>query len=586
MVITKHYAVHGKKYRRQLIKYILDPKKTRNLSLISDFGMSNYLDFPDYVELVKMYQNNFLSNDQLYDSRFDRQEKKQQKIHAHHIIQSFSPEDKLSPEEINRIGYETIKKLKWDYALERNLQMISDRISKVAGAKIIPPKRYSHRDYEVYRRSNHKYELKQRLFFLMEHSIDFNDFMQKAEQLNVKIDFSRKHSRFFMTDRNMKQVIQGDKLNKREPYSKEYFQRYFAKKKIELILEFLLLRSNSFDDLVEKARLLGLELKSKKKTIDFVLSDGKSCISIPNKSLRKKNLYDTTYFDSYFKEHDVFEVLHNNEVKIEFEKFETQQLSEILTVEEITEAYETYKTKRDAVHEFEVEITEEQIEKIVLDGLFVKVWMGIGQEGLIFIPNHQLNILEQENKKQYQVFIRETSSYFIYHKEDSEMNRFMKGRDLIRQLTFDNKSLPYKRRISLVSLQQKIEEINLLMTLNIQNKSFLELKDELVGDIAQLDIELTNLQDKNTTLNKMAEVVVNLQSDNQDTKQLAKYECSKMNLSQNVTIGQIESEIEMIQNQLDNKIEEYENAVRKLDEYVRVLNMDKYKTDDFSIHIE
>lgn len=621
MVITKHYAVHGKKYRRQLIKYILDPKKTRNLSLISDFGMSNYLDFPDYVELVKMYQNNFLSNDQLYDSRFDRQEKKQQKIHAHHIIQSFSPEDKLSPEEINRIGYETIKeliggqykfivathvdqdhchnhiiinsinsqsqkKLKWDYALERNLQMISDRISKVAGATIIPPKRYSHRDYEVYRRSNHKYELKQRLFFLMEHSIDFNDFMQKAEQLNVKIDFSRKHSRFFMTDRNMKQVIQGDKLNKREPYSKEYFQRYFAKKKIELILEFLLLRSNSFDDLVEKARLLGLELKSKKKTIDFVLSDGKSCISIPNKSLRKKNLYDTTYFDSYFKEHDVFEVLHNNEVKIEFEKFETQQLSEILTVEEITEAYETYKTKRDAVHEFEVEITEEQIEKIVLDGLFVKVWMGIGQEGLIFIPNHQLNILEQENKKQYQVFIRETSSYFIYHKEDSEMNRFMKGRDLIRQLTFDNKSLPYKRRISLVSLQQKIEEINLLMTLNIQNKSFLELKDELVGDIAQLDIELTNLQDKNTTLNKMAEVVVNLQSDNQDTKQLAKYECSKMNLSQNVTIGQIESEIEMIQNQLDNKIEEYENAVRKLDEYVRVLNMDKYKTDDFSIHIE
>ncbi|SUN63693.1 Tn5252, relaxase [Streptococcus dysgalactiae subsp. equisimilis] len=487
---------------------------------------------------------------------------------------------------INSINSQSQKKLKWDYALERNLQMISDRISKVAGAKIIPPKRYSHRDYEVYRRSNHKYELKQRLFFLMEHSIDFNDFMQKAEQLNVKIDFSRKHSRFFMTDRNMKQVIQGDKLNKREPYSKEYFQRYFAKKKIELILEFLLLRSNSFDDLVEKARLLGLELKSKKKTIDFVLSDGKSCISIPNKSLRKKNLYDTTYFDSYFKEHDVFEVLHNNEVKIEFEKFETQQLSEILTVEEITEAYETYKTKRDAVHEFEVEITEEQIEKIVLDGLFVKVWMGIGQEGLIFIPNHQLNILEQENKKQYQVFIRETSSYFIYHKEDSEMNRFMKGRDLIRQLTFDNKSLPYKRRISLVSLQQKIEEINLLMTLNIQNKSFLELKDELVGDIAQLDIELTNLQDKNTTLNKMAEVVVNLQSDNQDTKQLAKYECSKMNLSQNVTIGQIESEIEMIQNQLDNKIEEYENAVRKLDEYVRVLNMDKYKTDDFSIHIE
>ncbi len=104
----------------------------------------------------------------------------------------------------------------------------------------------------------------------------------------------------------------------------------------------------------------------------------------------------------------------------------------------------------------------------------------------------------------------------------------------------------------------------------------------MVEEIAQLDIDLTNLQEKTATLNKMAEVVINLRSDNPDSKRLAKYECPKMNLSQDVTIGQIE----MIQNQLDNKIEEYENAVRKLEEYVRVLNMDKYKTDDFSIYIE
>lgn len=169
------------------------------------------------------------------------------------------------------------------------------------------------------------------------------------------------------------------------------------------------------------------------------------------------------------------------------------------------------------------------------------------------------------------MFIRETSSYFIYHKEDSEKNRYMKGRDLIRQLTFDNKSLPYKRRISLVSLQQKIEEINLLMTLNTQNKSFVELKDELVGEIAQLDIELTNLQEKTATLNKMAEVVVNLQSENQDTKQLAKYERSKLNLSQELTIEQVESEIEGIQNQLNSKINEYENAVRRLENIFNIL---------------
>ena len=56
-----------------------------------------------------MYHANLTNNDRLYDSRNDRQQIKQSKIHAHHLIQSFSPEDKLTPEEINRIGYETIK---------------------------------------------------------------------------------------------------------------------------------------------------------------------------------------------------------------------------------------------------------------------------------------------------------------------------------------------------------------------------------------------------------------------------------------------------------------------------------------------
>ena len=55
MVVTKHFATHGKKYRRRLIKYILNPDKTDNLKLVSDFGMSNYLDFPSYEEMVEMY---------------------------------------------------------------------------------------------------------------------------------------------------------------------------------------------------------------------------------------------------------------------------------------------------------------------------------------------------------------------------------------------------------------------------------------------------------------------------------------------------------------------------------------------------
>ncbi|HET2561074.1 TPA: relaxase/mobilization nuclease domain-containing protein, partial [Streptococcus pneumoniae] len=62
-------------------------------------------------------------------------------------------------------------------------------------AKIIE-KSFSYRDYQKYRQSSHKFELKQRLYFLLQQSKSFDDFLEKAKQLHVQIDFSQKHSRF------------------------------------------------------------------------------------------------------------------------------------------------------------------------------------------------------------------------------------------------------------------------------------------------------------------------------------------------------------------------------------------------------
>lgn len=70
----------------------------------------------------------------------------------------------------------------------------------------------------------------------------------------------------------------------------------------------------------------------------------------------------------------------------------------------------------------------------------------------------------------------------------------------------------------------------------------------------------------------MAEIVVNLQSENLDTKRLAKYECSKLNLSQDVTIGLIEFEIALFQNQMDSKIEKYENLVINLETLIKMIS--------------
>lgn len=417
MVVTKHFAVHSTKYRKSLIKYILNPEKTKQLKLVSDFGMSNYLDFPTYEEQVEMYHANLTNNDRLYDSRNDRQQIKQTKIHAHHLIQSFSPEDKLTPEEINRIGYETIKeltggnfrfivtthtdrshihnhilinsidlnsdkKLKWDYEQERNLRMISDRLAKEAGAKIIPPNRYSHEQFVTYRKTNHKFELKQRLYFIMENSTSFEDFMVKAPALNVEMDFSRKHARFFMTDRDMKQVIRGHQLDKRQPYTEDYFREQFAKRVIEQRLEFHLPRARDLAHLLNMAEQLNLKISPKKKHVTFTLTEDDRTISIENKTVSTKHLYDVHFFEEYFDKRDITPEPDLANLPSDFKNYQVEHDQYKLPREELLATYKDFKEKRDKIQEFEVVLADHQIDKLVKDGIFIKMTYGVKKRRL------------------------------------------------------------------------------------------------------------------------------------------------------------------------------------------------------------
>ena len=619
MVVTKHFATHGKKYRRRLIKYILNPDKTDNLKLVSDFGMSNYLDFPSYEEMVEMYNVNFTNNDKLYESRNDRQEKHQQNIHAHHLIQSFSPEDNLTPEEINRIGYETMmeltggrfrfivathtdndhvhnhilinaidrnsdKKLIWNYALERNLRMISDRISKVAGAKIIE-KRFSYRDYQKYRQSSHKFELKQRLYFLMQHSKSFDDFLEKAVQLHVHIDFSQKHSRFMMTDRAMTKPIRGRQLTKRDLYDEEFFRTHFAKQEIESRLEFLLNRVNSLEELLTKAKELNLTIDLKQKNVIFILEENGKQFSLSHKKISDKKLYDVNFFQDYFKNKEVGDSEGLENLQEQYHAFQEERDKEKVATEEIEEAFEEFKKKRDAVHEFEVELAGHQIEKLVDEGVYIKVSFGVKQSGFIFIPNYQLDILEEENQTKYKVYIRETTSYFIYNKEHSDKNQYIKGRTLIRQLTNDSRAIPY-RRPTVERLQEKISEINLLIELTETDKKYQVIKDELVAEIAEIDIKLTQINEKIATLNKMAEVFINHKSIDKSSRKLVRYELSKLNIPENVTLKNIEYEVAKLNKQLIQQIDLYEKSVRKLEIYLKQFDINKHRISRDKIEIE
>ncbi|MGG5247993.1 SAG1250 family conjugative relaxase [Streptococcus pneumoniae] len=605
MVVTKHFATHGKKYRRRLIKYILNPDKTDNLKLVSDFGMSNYLDFPSYEEMVEMYNVNFTNNDKLYEYRNDRQEKHQQNIHAHHLIQSFSPEDNLTPEEINRIGYETImeltggrfrfivathtdkdhihnhilinaidcnsdKKLIWNYALERNLRMISDRISKMAGAKIIE-KRFSYRDYQKYRATSHKFELKQRLYFLMQQSKSFDDFLKKAEQLHVHIDFSQKHSRFMMTDRAMTKPIRGRQLSKRDLYDEDFFRMHFTKQEIASRLEFLLNCVNSLEGLLTKSKELNLTIDLKQKNVIFILEENGKQFSLSHKKISDEKLYDVNFFQDYFKNKEVGVSEGIENLQAQYRAFQEERDKEKVSTEEIEEAFETFKEKRDAVHEFEVKLTEHQIEKLVDEGIYIKVSFGINQSGLIFIPNYQLDIMEEENQKKYKVYIRETTSYFVYNKEHSDKNQYIKGRTLIRQLTNDSRVIPY-RRPTVERLQEKISEISLLIELTETDKKYQDIKDNLVSEIAELDIKLTQTNEKIATLNKMAEVLINSKSEGSGSQKLARHEFSKLNMTESTTLEQVNEELLKLQQEFGNVLDEYEKTIRKLGQLFKVFD--------------
>ena len=594
MVITKHFAIHGKSYRRKLIKYILNPEKTKNLALVSDYGMRNFLDFLSYEEMVQMYHENFISNDSLYDFRHDRQEEKQRKIHAHHIIQSFSPEDNLTLEQINQIGYETVKeltggkfrfivathvdkghlhnhiiinsvdsnsdkKLKWDYKVERNLRMISDRFSKIAGAKIIE-NRYSHQQYEVYRKTNHKYELKQRLYFLMEHSRDFEDFKKKAPLLHVEMDFSHKHATFFMTDSTMKQVVRGNKLNRKQPYTEEFFKKYFAKREIEEVMEFLLPKVENVEDLIETAKLFGLTITPKQKHVAFQFVG----VEVKETELDQKNLYDVEFFQDYFEKRKEWQAPEIEDLVQLYQEEKFSKEKELSRDEKFWESYQEFKSNRDAVHEFEVELSLNQIEKVVDDGIYVKVKFGIRQEGLIFVPNMQLDMEEDKVK----VFIRETSSYYVYHKDAVKKNRYMKGQTLIRQFSSENQTIPFRRKTTVDMIKEKIAEVDALLELDMENQSYVEIKDELVHELATSELKINALQERVKTLNQVAEYLL---ASVENQKEM-KLNLAKLNIAGEIGIDVVEKELKELGNQLELESDRYEKVVFKVDKFINRLS--------------
>ncbi|MEE3737832.1 helical hairpin domain-containing protein [Streptococcus uberis] len=81
-------------------------------------------------------------------------------------------------------------------------------------------------------------------------------------------------------------------------------------------------------------------------------------------------------------------------------------------------------------------------------------------------------------------------------------------------------------------------------------------------------------QEKIATLNKMAEVLINLKSDDPNSRKLARYDFSKLNMTESISIEQVNKEIVMVQQDFKLYVNDYEKSTKRLEKFLKILNFD------------
>lgn len=634
MVYTKHgrvkrgadkparKAVNKSEHRSNLVNYVLNEKKTEELEFVSDYGFNNYLDFPNKEDATKMYEYQMTLTDNLYYEK-NGHTKKESDVVAHHLIQSFSPEDNLTAEQINKIGYELAKKitggnfqfivsthtesdhihnhiiinnvnmdgtkkLHWNDKLHREMVAESDRLGELHGAKIIDvQKDFTYQEYKQYRNSSFTYQLKQRIDYLLKNSHSYDDFLERASLMNVKIDQRGNSTTFLMTDTDQKNVIRDRKLNKKVPMNEDYFRRYFAKKELNRRLDFLFDNSNDWDDFKQKAYALGLTLKEKDKHVEFHFrlppSEGQkgryalegNQFIFSDDELNKQKKMDIEFFKRMFENRETSK--DKVDLKIIQSLYrEHQQINEPQS--DLSSFYDDFKEiqeEKKATGDFEVVLKDWQVQKETEKGLHVKVWMGLDRQGLLFIPNKNLTIekMGKENKKQYTIHLNEKEFYYIHsQKEEDNLNRYMTGQTLIKQLSSRSQEIPQRKYVTTEDIREKIIKISFLNRIKTSREDLIAFRDQFVTDFANQEEKLNKMKHRYDELLHAKSIFEGMKSEDEDIQRAAKYEYAVANFTEGFTLDRVIDELAAFEDLMDDEVERLKAYSKRLDEFVGIIN--------------
>lgn len=414
------------------------------LKLVSGYGIEDVSVADEEMVMTKIAAAFKKGDDDLKELNSGKQ------VLAHHLIQSFSPEDNLTPEQVHEIGrqtmmeftggdYEfviathvdkdhlhnhiilsttntsTLKKMRWQKNTLKNLRAISDKHAAKYGAKIIEPSmKNSYTKYSAWRRqNNYRFEIKQRLDFLLKQSTSLEDFKQKATALDLQIDFSGKFVKYQLTDQPQKRRVRDDTLSKKGRYSLEQIKEQ-----------------------VEKNQLV----------------------------------YD---------------------------------------VSEIKERYQETKSEIDNDFELKLEVASWQVEQESKQGIYLQMDYGALNSGTILVPAHKVDKTEDGN---YTIYIKEKDYFYFLNPDQSQKNRYMMGTTVARQLAKQNGELLVTKNPSISSMRELIKEYNFLVEHGVTSGTqFQELENRFNEKIKETDKELKQLDNRLARLHKIEGALMTLE---------------------------------------------------------------------------
>lgn len=522
MVVTKVLQIKTSRNLKRAIDYITRDNATLKLDtehlegdenysyeivngqvmkrLVSGHDLTDISDpqtiYEDFI-LLKQSVDVLYNNDELSDLKNDK------RVLAHHIIQSFSPEDGLTPEQVNEIGRKTaleltggdyqfvvathmdkghlhnhiifnttnevtLKKFRWQKGTKKSLEHISDKYAELYGAKVLEPRlRNSHTEYTAWRRkNNYRFEIKERLNFLLKHSLDMNDFLQKAKALNLQIDTSGKYVKYMLMDQPQERFVRDRTLSKKGKFSLEKIKEQIATNEV---------------------------------------------------------VYDL------------------NVIK---EKYDEEQ-----------------ESKQD---DFELQVTIEpwQVQQLTSQSIYVPITFGLDRKGTVSIP---ARMLDQNEDGTFTAFVKKNDFFYFLNADHSEQNRFINGTTLIKQLSAQNGEMILTKNKNITNLDRLVDEFNFLAINKVTNsKQFEELQAQFLEQLEETDKTLDVLDEKMTYLNKLMGALSDYQN-NIVPSEVSLELLEKGKIDKNTKLEELQKEIKELQIERDTLKKHRDKIVKDYD---------------------